>query len=136
MGAFIRKNQKEIRQDIEMVYDMFPVLRIRQKSLASTLSGGERQMLAIGRCLMLRPKLLLLDEPSLGLAPIVVDEIYKKINEIRKKNVTILLVEQNAQISLQIANRGYVYSIGKIVLEGTGSDLLNNEMVKKTFLGE
>lgn len=136
MGAFVRKSQKDIREDVEMVCAMFPVLGERQGSLAGTLSGGERQMLAIGRCLMLRPTLLLLDEPSLGLGPLVIDEIYKKIEEIQRNRVTIVLVEQNARKALQIADRGYVYDIGKIVLEGTGGNLLNNEHVKKAFLGE
>ncbi len=119
-----------------MVYRMFPILQDRRKSLAGTLSGGERQMLAIGRCLMLRPIFLLLDEPSLGLGPLVIDEIYRKILEIRENKVTILLVEQNAVKALQIADRGYVYTIGRIALEGTQSELLNNDHVKKTFLGE
>ncbi len=136
MGAFVRKSQREVDEDVEMVYTMFPVLRERQRSLAGTLSGGERQMLAIGRCLMLRPTLLLLDEPSLGLGPLVVDEIYRKIKEIQRKRVTLLLVEQNARKALQIADHGYVYDIGRIVLEGTGQNLLNDEHVRKTFLGE
>jgi branched-chain amino acid transport system ATP-binding protein len=136
LGAFSRRKKKEtLGGDLEMVFNMFPVLRDRQKSLSGTLSGGERQMLAISRCLMLRPIFLLLDEPSLGLGPIVIDEIYKKIEEIRSNQVTILLVEQNALKALQIADRGYVYTIGRIALEGSGSDLLNNEHVKKTFLG-
>ncbi len=135
LGAFCRKNKKETAGELQMVFSMFPILRERQKSLSGTLSGGERQMLAISRCLMLRPIFLLLDEPSLGLGPIVVDEIYKKIEEIRANQVTILLVEQNALKALQIADRGYVYTIGRIALEGSGSDLLTNEHVKKTFLG-
>ena len=135
LGYFSRTDKKEIRCELEMVYSMFPFLRHRRKSLAGTLSGGERQMLAISRCLMLRPIFLLLDEPSLGLGPLVVDEIYNKILEIRMNKVTILLVEQNALKALQIADRGYVYTIGRITLEGTGSELLNNDHVKKTFLG-
>jgi branched-chain amino acid transport system ATP-binding protein len=121
--------------ELETIYTMFPILQRRQKSPAGTLSGGERQMLAISRSLMLQPIFLLMDEPSLGLGPIIVDEIYDKIQEIREKEVTILLVEQNALKALQIADRGYVYRMGKIVLEGTGGELLNNEHVKKTFLG-
>lgn len=136
LGAFSRKDRKEISGELEMVYRMFPILQDRRKSLAGTLSGGERQMLAIGRCLMLRPIFLLLDEPSLGLGPLVIDEIYRKILEIRENKVTILLVEQNAVKALQIADRGYVYTIGRIALEGTQSELLNNDHVKKTFLGE
>jgi branched-chain amino acid transport system ATP-binding protein len=136
LGAFSRKDRKEISGELEMVYRMFPILQDRRKSLAGTLSGGERQMLAIGRCLMLRPIFLLLDEPSLGLGPLVIDEIYRKIIEIRENKVTILLVEQNAVKALQIADRGYVYTIGRIALEGTQSELLNNDHVKKTFLGE
>jgi branched-chain amino acid transport system ATP-binding protein len=136
LGGFSRKDRKELGGELEMVCTMFPFLRDRRKSLAGTLSGGERQMLAISRCLMLRPTFLLLDEPSLGLGPLVVDEIYKKILEIRKNQVTILLVEQNALKALQIADRGYVYTIGKIALEGTGPELLHNEHVRKTFLGE
>jgi branched-chain amino acid transport system ATP-binding protein len=135
LGGFSRKDRKELGGELEMVCTMFPFLRERRRSLAGTLSGGERQMLAISRCLMLRPTFLLLDEPSLGLGPLVVDEIYKKILEIRKNQVTILLVEQNALKALQIADRGYVYTIGRIALEGSGSELLNNEHVKKTFLG-
>jgi branched-chain amino acid transport system ATP-binding protein len=136
LGAFSRKDRKELGSELEMIFRMFPILRERRKSFAGTLSGGERQMLAISRCLMLRPTFLLLDEPSLGLGPLVVDEIYKKILEIRKNQVTILLVEQNALKALQVADRGYVYTIGKIALEGTGPDLLHNEHVRKTFLGE
>jgi branched-chain amino acid transport system ATP-binding protein len=135
LGGFSRKDRKELGGELEMVCTMFPVLRERRRSLAGTLSGGERQMLAISRCLMLRPTFLLLDEPSLGLGPLVVDEIYKKILEIRENQVTILLVEQNALKALQIADRGYVYTIGRIALEGTGPELLHNEHVKKTFLG-
>jgi len=135
LGGFSRKDRKELGGELEMVCTMFPFLRERRRSSAGTLSGGERQMLAISRCLMLRPTFLLLDEPSLGLGPLVVDEIYKKILEIRKNQVTILLVEQNALKALQIADRGYVYTIGRIALEGSGSELLNNEHVKKTFLG-
>jgi branched-chain amino acid transport system ATP-binding protein len=135
LGAYSRKDKKEAMTELETIYTMFPIVQSRQKSRAGTLSGGERQMLAISRSLMLKPILLLMDEPSLGLGPIIVDEIYKKIQEIREKGVTILLVEQNALKALQIADRGYVYRMGKIVLEGTGGELLENEHVKKTFLG-
>jgi len=136
LGSFSRRDKKEIPGELEMVYSMFPFLRDRRKSLAGTLSGGERQMLAISRCLMLPPIFLLLDEPSLGLGPLVVDEIYRKILEIRMNKVTILLVEQNALRALRIADSGYVYTNGRIALQGTGSELLNNDHVKKTFLGE
>ena len=115
---------------------MFPILQERRRNLAGTLSGGERQMLSIGRALMSDPDLLLLDEPSLGLAPYVVKEIYEKIREIREKGVTILLVEQNVKKALEVADRGYVYGIGRISLDGSASKLLNEEEVKKTFLGE
>lgn len=135
LGAFSRKDRKELGGELEVVFNMFPILRERRKSLAGTLSGGERQMLAISRCLMLKPSFLLLDEPSLGLGPLVVNEIYRKILEIRKSQVTILLVEQNALKALQIADRGYVYTIGRIALEGRAAELLRNEHVKKTFLG-
>jgi len=136
MGAFIRKESTEIQKDIEVVFDMFPLLRERGKRIAGTLSGGERQMLALGRCLMLRPTLALLDEPSLGLGPLIINEVYGKIEEIRRNRVTILLVEQNAKKALQVADRGYVYSEGRIILSDTCSQLTNNEHVKKIFLGE
>lgn len=136
LGAFSRPNKSQVSREHEMVCSMFPILRERRSSLAGTLSGGERQMLALGRCLMLQPTFLLLDEPSLGLGPLVIDEIYRKILEIRQNKVTLLLVEQNALKALQIADRGYVYTLGRIVLEGTGSELLTNDHVRKTFLGE
>jgi branched-chain amino acid transport system ATP-binding protein len=135
LGAFSRKDKKEALNELGVIYSMFPILQQRQKSLAGTLSGGERQMLAISRSLMLRPTLMLMDEPSLGLAPLIINEIYRKIKEIREKGVTILLVEQNALKALQVADRGYVYRIGKIVLEGTGGELLNDDLVKNTILG-
>ncbi len=136
MGAFIRNEVTEIQNDIEMVYHMFPILGERRESIAGTLSGGERQMLALGRCLMLRPILALLDEPSLGLGPLVINEVYEKIRNIRKSGVTILVVEQNAKKALQTADRGYVYQEGKIILSDSCSNLYNNEHVKKIFLGE
>ena len=119
MGAFIRKDKREIAQDMEMVFNYFPRLKERSKQIAGTLSGGEQQMLAIGRALMTRPKLLLLDEPSMGLAPILVDEIFSMIQTINSAGTTILLVEQNANKALRIANRGYVLETGKIKLHGT-----------------
>jgi branched-chain amino acid transport system ATP-binding protein len=136
VGAFVRRDRPEVLRDLEMVYALFPILAERRRSLAGTLSGGERQMLALGRCLMLRPTLLLLDEPSLGLGPRVVDEIYGRILEIRRNKVTILLVEQNALKALQVADRGYVYTVGRVALAGSGRELLQNDHVRRTFLGE
>lgn len=134
MGAFLRKD-KEVKQDYEQVFSKFPVLRERKNQDAATLSGGEQQMLAMGRALMSKPKLLLLDEPSMGLAPIFIREIFSIIQEIQKQGTTILLIEQNAKMALSIANRGYVLETGKIVLEGTGQELLASEAVKKAYLG-
>jgi branched-chain amino acid transport system ATP-binding protein len=136
LGAYLRKDGGGIREDMEKVYTLFPVLRERQKQHGGTLSGGEQQMLAIGRALMGRPKLLLLDEPSLGLAPIVVDSIFETIRQINKQGTTILLVEQNAQIALQISSRGYVLETGEIALADTSQNLLSNEQVRKAYLGE
>ena len=136
MGAFIRKDKKEIEKDIEMVYDFFPRLRERMNQMGGTLSGGEQQMLAIGRALVNKPELILLDEPSLGLAPIVVEEIFKKIKEINEVNGTsILLVEQNSKIALNTANRGYVIQNGEIVLSGTCKELREDERVQHAYLG-
>lgn len=134
MGAFLRKD-KEVKQDYEQVFSKFPVLKERKNQDAATLSGGEQQMLAMGRSLMSKPKLLLLDEPSMGLAPIFIREIFSTIQEIQKQGTTILLIEQNAKMALSIANRGYVLETGKIVLEGTGQELLASEAVKKAYLG-
>ncbi len=134
MGAFLRKD-KEVKQDYEQVFSKFPVLKERKNQDAATLSGGEQQMLAMGRALMSKPKLLLLDEPSMGLAPIFIREIFSIIQEIQKQGTTILLIEQNAKMALSIANRGYVLETGKIVLEGTGQELLASEDVKKAYLG-
>ncbi|MBO1703669.1 ABC transporter ATP-binding protein [Eubacterium callanderi] len=135
MGAFIRKDKREITQDMEMVFNYFPRLKERSKQIAGTLSGGEQQMLAIGRALMTRPKLLLLDEPSMGLAPILVDEIFSMIQTINSAGTTILLVEQNANKALRIANRGYVLETGKIKLHGTSEELLTNDEVRTAYLG-
>ena len=135
MGAFIRKDKREIAQDMEMVFNYFPRLKERSKQIAGTLSGGEQQMLAIGRALMTRPKLLLLDEPSMGLAPILVDEIFSMIQTINSAGTTILLVEQNANKALRIANRGYVLEAGKIKLHGTSEELLTNDEVRTAYLG-
>lgn len=134
MGAFLR-NDAEIKADYESVYSRFPVLKERRKQDAATLSGGEQQMLAMGRALMSRPKLLLLDEPSMGLAPIFIREIFSIIQEIKAQGTTVLLIEQNANMALSIADRGYVLETGKIVLDGTGQELLASESVKKAYLG-
>jgi len=136
MGAYTRKDKRGIYSDIEMIFETFPQLKGREKQVAGTLSGGEQQMLAIGRALMSRPRLLLLDEPSMGLAPIIVKEIFRIIEEINRQGTTILLVEQNAQIALGIAHRGYVLETGRIVLHDRASSLLKNDQVRKTYLGE
>ena len=136
MGAYLRKDQDGIKADIERVFGLFPILRERTKQAGGTLSGGEQQMLAIGRALMARPKLLLLDEPSLGLAPILVDAIFDIIRQINDQGTTILLVEQNAQLALQFSHRGYVLETGEITLADTSEALRTNEQVKKAYLGE
>lgn len=135
MGAYIRKDKREIQEDFEMVFKRFPRLKERMKQSAGTLSGGEQQMLAMGRALMSRPKILLMDEPSMGLAPILVDEIFDIITSLNKTGTTILLVEQNAHKALKIANRGYVLETGKIIAEGTASELFENKAVKEAYLG-
>ncbi|OUL24296.1 ABC transporter ATP-binding protein [Nostoc sp. 106C] len=135
LGAYIRNDQKEIKADIEHQYELFPRLSQRRNQLAGTLSGGEQQMLAIARALMSRPQLLLLDEPSLGLAPAIVREIFTIIENLRATGVTILLVEQNANLALQIADRGYVLEAGSITLTGAASELITDERVKKAYLG-
>ena len=136
MGAFaVRDTKENLSLDRKAVYDRFPRLRERKKQMGGTLSGGEQQMLAIGRALMSRPKMLLLDEPSMGLAPILVKEIFEIIKEVNKSGVTILLVEQNAKMALSISNRAYVLETGRIVMSGKSSDLLENELVKKAYLG-
>ena len=134
MGAFTRPNS-EIDSGIENVYERFPRLKERRKQIAGTLSGGEQQMLAMGRALMSSPKLLMLDEPSMGLAPLLVEQIFDIIRELHKAGTTILLVEQNAQMALSVADRGYVLETGKIVATGTGAELLEDEAVKKAYLG-
>ncbi len=136
MGAYSRKDKAEIQETLEIVYERFPRLKERLKQMAGTLSGGEQQMLAMGRALMAKPKLILMDEPSMGLSPIFVTEIFDIIQEINKQGVTILLVEQNAKKALSIANRAYVLETGKIVKEGVAADLLNDESIKKAYLGE
>lgn len=134
MGAFLRKGN-ELKEDYQMVFERFPILKERKNQDAATLSGGEQQMLAMGRALMSKPKLLLLDEPSMGLAPIFIKEIFNIIQEIQKQGTTILLIEQNAKMALSIADRGYVLETGQIVLSGSGEELLNSEEVKKAYLG-
>jgi branched-chain amino acid transport system ATP-binding protein len=135
MGGFSR-NKREIADDIERVFGMFPVLSERNRQLGGTLSGGEQQMLAIGRALMSRPRLLLLDEPSLGLAPIIVSRIFKIIKEINQQGTTILLVEQNAKAALRLAHRAYVMETGKIVMQGEASVLEKDQRIKKAYLGD
>ena len=136
MGAFLRKDKTEVAEDLERVFELFPVLKDRKGQLGGTLSGGEQQMLAIGRALMSRPELLLLDEPSLGLAPKLVEKIFETILEINKSGVTIFLVEQNAHMALTISGTGYVMETGNVVLTDKASALLENEQVKKAYLGE
>ncbi len=136
MGAYsMKKDQADFKADLEMVYERFPRLAERKNQIAGTLSGGEQQMLAIGRALMSHPKLLMLDEPSMGLSPLLVDEVFKIIKDINKDGTTILLVEQNAGKSLAISDRAYVLENGQIVLTGTGNELASSEMVKKAYLG-
>ena len=135
LGSYARKDKAEIEKDREKVLGLFPRLAERLKQKAGTLSGGEQQMLAVGRALMTKPKLLMMDEPSLGLAPLIVKNIFEIIKDINKLGVTILLIEQNAKAALEIADYGYVMETGTIVMEGPGSELLNNEDVKKAYLG-
>ena len=135
MGAYIRRDRRAIKKDFEQIYGYFPVLKEREAQWAGTLSGGEQQMLAIARALMNRPKLLFLDEPSLGLSPILVKEIFSIITSINNEGVTILLVEQNARAALSVADYGYVLDTGQIVLEGAASELVRDERVRKAYLG-
>ena len=135
LGAFTRDDSGQIVKDLENVYSLFPRLLERKKQLAGTLSGGEQQMLAMGRALMAKPKIMLLDEPSMGLSPLLVREIFNIIEDINSQGVTVLLVEQNAKMALNIADRAYVLESGKIALTGTGKELLNSESVKKAYLG-
>lgn len=136
LGAYLRKDRGGIEQDMESCYRLFPVLKERRKQLAGTLSGGEQQMLAISRALMSRPKLLLLDEPSLGLAPQVVQTIFRILREVNEREVSILLVEQNAHLALQLAHYAYVLETGEVVMEGVGQKLLDSPDIRKAYLGE
>jgi branched-chain amino acid transport system ATP-binding protein len=136
MGAFQRHDRSEIKEDMDRVFTLFPRLAERRGQRAGTMSGGEQQMLAIGRALMARPKLLMLDEPSMGLAPIFVDRVFQTIVEINKQGTTILLVEQNALVALEVADRGYVLQTGTVALSGTAQSLREDEGVRKTYLGE
>jgi branched-chain amino acid transport system ATP-binding protein len=135
MGAYTRKDKEGVKRDLEWVMELFPVLKKRYKQLGGTMSGGEQQMLVVGRSLMVNPELMLMDEPSMGLAPIVVQEMFKAIQQIKEMGKTILLVEQNANIALSHANHAHVIELGKIVLSGSGRDLLQNLDVEKAYLG-
>ncbi|SMB79282.1 amino acid/amide ABC transporter ATP-binding protein 2, HAAT family [Desulfonispora thiosulfatigenes DSM 11270] len=135
LGAYLRRDKAEIRKDMNNVYELFPILGKRNKQMAGTLSGGEQQMLAMGRALMSKPKILLLDEPSMGLAPLLIMEIFKIIKNINEIGTTILLIEQNANMALSIADRAYVIETGRIVLSGTSKELLASEDVTKAYLG-
>jgi branched-chain amino acid transport system ATP-binding protein len=135
LGAYQQKNRQQIRTDMDRMFSLFPILAERRQQRAGTLSGGEQQMLAIGRALMARPKLLLLDEPSLGLAPLVVRKIFQIIREINQAGTTIFLVEQNAHMALQVANRAYVMQTGEVIQTGKAADLLKDPQVKAAYLG-
>ncbi len=136
LGAYLRTDHKAIGEDMVRVFDLFPRLKERRKQLAGLMSGGEQQMLAMGRALMARPTLLILDEPSMGLSPIFVERVFDTVQSINRQGVTIFMVEQNANLALTIANRGYVLQTGEVVLEDTASNLLLSELVRKTYLGE
>ncbi|NDV12326.1 ABC transporter ATP-binding protein [Crenobacter caeni] len=136
MGAYYRNDEDGIKADIEHVYELFPRLKERQKQLAGTLSGGEQQMVAMGRAILSRPKLLLLDEPSMGLAPLIVEKIFEIVRKISAEGVTMLLVEQNAKLALEVSQRGYVMESGRITMSGNSKDLLDDERVRNAYLGE
>ena len=135
MGAYLCKDNAKIKRNLEYVFSLFPRLQEREKQMGGTLSGGEQQMLAVGRALMQDPKLLMMDEPSLGLAPLLIDEVFRAIKKIRDDGLPILLVEQNSKAALQVADRGYVIEVGEVVLEDTAENLLHNEAVKRSYLG-
>ncbi|HKM37174.1 MAG TPA: ABC transporter ATP-binding protein [Thiopseudomonas sp.] len=135
LGAYTRGGDPEIQSDIELIYRKFPILRQKRYNLAGELSGGQQQMLAMGRALMSRPRLLLLDEPSMGLAPLIIEEIFEIIRELKDEGMTIFLVEQNASQALALADRGYVLETGDVVLQGTGKELLSNDKVREAYLG-
>ena len=135
MGAYTQRDNKKIKADVEEVYALFPRLKERNSQIAGTLSGGEQQMLAMGRALMSHPKLLMLDEPSMGLSPLLVDQVFDIIKDLHRNGITVLLVEQNAGKSLAISDRAYVLENGQIVLSGTGAELMASEEVKKAYLG-
>ncbi|MBR3869321.1 MAG: ABC transporter ATP-binding protein [Clostridia bacterium] len=135
LGAFTRKDKKEIEDSLEMVFESFPRLKERRNQVAGTLSGGEQQMLAMGRALMSKPRIILMDEPSMGLSPLYVTEIFEIIKKIKSEGTTVLLVEQNANMALQVADRAYVLETGKIIMDGNASDLMNDERVRKAYLG-
>jgi branched-chain amino acid transport system ATP-binding protein len=135
IGAYLRSDAKGVQRDIEWIYTLFPVLKDRSWQAAGTLSGGEQQMLAVARALMSKPKLMMMDEPSLGLAPLVVQSIFEIIKKLNREGVTILLIEQNANLALKIADYGYVFETGRVMLEGKGQDLLNDSNVREAYLG-
>ncbi|WP_261977554.1 ABC transporter ATP-binding protein [Marinobacter sp. F3R11] len=135
LGAYTRGRSQEVEEDIERMYEKFPILRQKRRNLAGELSGGQQQMLAMGRALMARPRLLLLDEPSMGLAPLIIEEIFNIIKELKNEGMTIFLVEQNASQALALADRGYVLETGRVVVEGSGRELLSNEKVREAYLG-
>ena len=136
MGAYTESDKKQVRERLNHVFELFPALEVKRKQRAGTLSSGEQQMVAMGRALMLKPELLLLDEPSIGLSPNYIEAVFEKIKEINKNGTTVLMVEQNARMALEYADRGYVFRIGEIAFQGTGESLLGNEEVRKAFLGE
>jgi branched-chain amino acid transport system ATP-binding protein len=136
LGAFARKDSAEVRKDLQAAYELFPILGERRKQPSGTFSGGEQQMLAMGRAMMSKPKLLMLDEPSMGLSPIMMQRIMSTVSELKRQGTTILLVEQNAQAALKLADQGYVLEVGKIVVSGTGRELMVNDKVRKAYLGE
>ena len=135
-GAYIVKDKREVQQNVEMVFEFFPRLAERRKQLAGTLSGGEQQMLAVGRALLSRPQLMMMDEPSLGLAPLIIKDIFNIIQEINSRGMTILLIEQNANMALKVAHQAYVLETGKITMSGTGQELLENPDIKAAYLGK